>query len=96
MGIALERNPALAARRKGVEISEAEERSAAARLGPVLRAEVNAFVWNSDNRYAFDTSGFQSLFTQLGAPPGLTVPPMTVTVRDQVTAKTTVRLTPTS
>ena len=90
MGIALERNPALAARRKGVEISEAEERSAAARLGPVLRAEVNAFVWNSDNRYAFDTSGFQSLFTQLGAPPGLTVPPMTVTVRDQVTAKTTV------
>lgn len=88
--VALDRNAALASRRKSVDIAESDERAAAARLGPVLRAEVNAFVWNSDNRYAFDTSGFQGLFAQLGAPPGVTVPPMTVTVREQVTAKTTI------
>jgi len=47
-------------------------------------------LWNSDNRYAFDTSGFQAIFAQMGAPPTLKVPPMEVQVRDQAMAKVTV------
>jgi outer membrane protein len=87
---ALDRNPGVAAKRKLVEIADAEELATAAHLLPVLRTEANAMLWNSDNRYAFDTSGFQALFAQMGAPPSLRVPPMEVQVRDQVMAKVTV------
>ncbi|MCK6545201.1 TolC family protein [Myxococcota bacterium] len=89
---ALERNPGLAAEQVAADALEAERRSTAGHFGPVLRAEASAMLWDSDNVYTFDTSGFEELFGMLGAPPGLTVPPMQVTVRDQVTAKLSVML----
>lgn len=90
MRAAVAHNPGVAAREKDAEIAEVEQRGMAAHFGPVIRAEVNAMIWNSDNRYAFDMSAFGTLFGQLGAPAGLIVPPMSVMVREQVTAKTTI------
>ena len=87
--IAMDENPGVSAEIVAHEALEAERRSAAGHFGPVVRAEVNAMLWNSDNVYAFDVSGFQTLFDGFGMP-GLTVPPMEVTVRDQLTAKFTV------
>ncbi len=86
---AVANNHGLGAKRRGIDVADEEQSAVAARFFPVLRAEVNALVWNSDNRYTFDTSGFNSLFAQMGAPAGLTVPPMSVTVRDQTTVKAT-------
>jgi outer membrane protein TolC len=83
-------NHGLAAKHRAEDAADADTSAVGAHLYPVLRTEVNAMVWNSDNRYSFDTSGFQSVFAKMGAPAGLTVPPMTVTVRDQTTVKATV------
>jgi outer membrane protein len=87
---AVAKNPGVAAKARAVDAANAERRAMAGRFAPVFRTEINAMLWNSDNVYAFDTSGFNQLFAQLGAPAGTTVPPMTVKVRDQLMAKVTV------
>ncbi len=83
---AMENNANLKAEALAADALEAEKDAMAGHFGPVLRAEANAFLWNSDNIYDFDTSGFNALFQQMGAPVGTAVPPISVTVRDQFMA----------
>jgi hypothetical protein len=84
----IDANQNLAAKQFAADALAAERRSTAGNFGPVLRAEVSGMLWDSDNIFQFDTSGFHALFEQMGAPRGTQVPPIGVTVREDITFKT--------
>jgi len=77
---AVANNKKLAAKSSAVEAARNERKSIRGNFLPVLRTEVNAFKWNDDNIYSFDMSGFESIM-----PPSTSIPPMEVTIRDDIT-----------
>ena len=89
---ALAHNRMLKAAGHESEAREYEKKSVFGRFFPVLRAEVNAMLWDSDNTYTFDLSDYEQLFAAMAGGGPFSLPPMSVDVRDDVTVKTQVML----
>lgn len=87
--VATQNNQNLQAAGYDMEIRENEKKSIRGRFLPVLRAELNAIIWDDDNKFAFDMTGFEQLMSQM-AGQQVAIPPMEVQVRDQLTIGTTI------
>ncbi len=77
---AVENNKRLQAEQIGVEVAENNRKSFRGHFLPVLRAEVNAMLWDDDNIYNLDMSPLAQIM-----PPGTSLPAMGITVREDMT-----------
>jgi len=87
--IATQNNQSLQAAEYDADIWNNERKSMRGHFLPVLRAEVNAMIWDSGNRFAFDMSGMEQAMAQMTGG-SVTLPPMEVQVRDQFVVGTTI------
>ncbi len=85
---ALEHNRMLKAAGHESEARQYEKKSIFGRFFPVLRVEVNAMLWDSDNTYTFDLTEYEQLFANMAGGGPFSLPPMSVDVRDDITVKT--------
>jgi len=82
---AIENNKKLQAEEIGAEVAENDRKSIRGRFLPVLRAEVNAMIWDDNNIYSFDMSPLAQMIGGGGAG---NLPAMNITIRDDMTLDT--------